>query len=469
MATSIADLDTWIQTPHENENLEFKEAKAQYDHTKLFRYSVALANEGGGKLILGITDKRPRAVCGSAAFPSPEDIARRIFEKVRFRVDVEVVNHPFGRVVVFHIPSRPRGTAYHLEGAYYMRSTEDTVPMSEDRLRHIFNEGKVEWSLEPAMLDVSSEDVVKLLDTPSYFDLLELPYPSAREAVLAKFASEELLIRSGSTWAITNLGALLFAKNLEAFEGLRRKAPRVVVYGGQGKDAIKRDLTGVKGYAVGFEGLIEFINSQTPSNEVVEQALRRQVKLFPELAIRELVANALVHQDLTETGASVMIELYADRLEISNPGVPLTAPDRFIDEYRSRNETLAGLMRRLGVCEELGSGIDKVVANAEAYQLPAPDFRVATYRTTAVLFAHKEFAEMDREERIRACYQHASLRYVLNQRMTNQTLRERFKLSEGKAETVSRIIRDAVDAGRIKPEDPTSGSKRYARYVPFWA
>ncbi|MHB9022484.1 MAG: ATP-binding protein, partial [Halothiobacillus sp.] len=206
-----------------------------------------------------------------------------------------------------------------------------------------------------------------------------------------------------------------------------------------------------------------------PSNEVIEQALRREVKMFPEIAVRELVANALIHQDFTQTGTSVMIEIYDDRMEISNPGKPFISPDRFIDEYQSRNERLADLMRRLGICEEKGSGVDKVVQAAEVFQLPAPDFRVGEKRTSAILFSHKVFEDMDRNDRIRATYQHCCLRYVMNEKMTNQSLRERFNLPEKKAEAVSRAIRDSVEAGKIKLADPEQASLRYRSYLPFWA
>lgn len=250
---------------------------------------------------------------------------------------------------------------------------------------------------------------------------------------------------------------------------MSRKAPRVIVYDGNSKLKTRLDKVGTKGYAVGFEGLLEFINSLIPANEIIERALRREVKMFPEIAVRELVANALIHQDFNETGTSVVVDIYSDRLEISSPGKPFIPPERFIDEYQSRNEKLADLMRRLGVCEEKGSEIDRVVERAEVYQLPAPDFRVGERHTVAVLFAHKDFEEMDRSDRVRACYQHCCLRYVTNEKMTNQSLRERFQLPEGKAETASRIIRDALDAGVIKLDDPESTSKRYAKYVPFWA
>ena len=470
-ATTMADVAHWLVAPRENEHLEFKEATLTYATDKLYRYCVALANEGGGKLVLGISDKPPRRVVGSGAFTDPADVASKIFQKLRFRVDVEEVSHTDGRLVVFHIPPRPTGTAYSVEGAYLMRSTEDTVAMSEDRLRQIFNEGKPDWSASPACDGIDGAEVVRLLDTQSYFDLLNVPYPKDRDGVLSRFKKENLIrTSSGGRWRITNLGAILFAKKLDEFGvDFARKAPRVVVYDDRNKLQTRSDQTGAKGYAVGFKGLIEVVSGLIPSNEVIEQALRKQVKMFPEIAIRELIANSLIHQDFGETGASVMVEIYSDRIEISNPGRPFISPDRFIDEYQSRNERVADIMRRLGMCEEKGSGVDKVVASAEAFQLPAPDFRVSERRTTAILFAHRKFEEMDAGDRVRACYQHCCLRYVTNQHMTNQSLRGRFSLSEAKSETVSRIIRDAVDDRRIKLADPSSTSKRYTKYVPFWA
>ena len=191
--------------------------------------------------------------------------------------------------------------------------------------------------------------------------------------------------------------------------------------------------------------------------------------MFPKQALRELIANALIHQDFCVTGTSIMIEMYSDRVEISNPGIPPIQIDRFIDEYRSRYEALANLMRRLGICEEKGSGIDKVVHLAEFLQLPAPDFRTAETRTTAILFTHQDFSEMSKADRVRACYQHCCLLYVSNQRMSNQTLRERFKLPESKAATVSLIIAATKETGLIKPDDTETSSTRYARYLPFWA
>ena len=469
MTTPVERIDSWRRANTEHENLEFKAARQQYDNEKLFGYCVAIANEGGGVLLLGVANDPPRPVVGTQAFNNVVGISAKIFEKLGFRVDVDEVEHPDGRVVVFQIPPRPRGTAYHLEGKYLMRSGESLVPMSEDRLRTIFDEGRPDWLGETARAGVSPDEVIELLDTQSYFDLLKLPYPTTRNAVLDRFNQERLISSSGTAFAISNLGALLFAKQLDRFDGLGRKGPRVIVYEGRGKMRTKRDQVGKKGYAVGFESLVQFVLSQAPANEVIEQALRREVPMYPPIMIRETVANALVHQDFQVTGASVVIEVFDDRLEISNPGLPSVEVNRFIDEYRSRNERLADLMRRFGVCEEKGSGIDKVVDLAEAFQLPAPEFRVDHIRTACILYGHRPFSEMTREDRIRACYQHSCLRYVMNSTMSNQSLRKRFGLPDDRAETASRVLRDTVDSGLIKAQDSSGGSKRFARYVPFWA
>lgn len=466
-------LQGWLNSPAETERLEFKEAKSNYPNDKLLRYCAALANEGGGYFILGVSDKLPRKVVGSLAYSSIKDlnhIKKAINDKFHFRVETYEINHPDGRVLVLDIPARPTGQPIQIDGTYLMRSGESLVAMTADKLKRIFAEGQTDWLSQIAKKDASADEVITLLDTQTYFDLCQLPYPTTREGVLERLCSENLITRSAQGWSISNLAAMLLAKKLEAFSlELARKAPRVVIYEGRDKLNTREDKPGVKGYAVGFESLVDFVHSSAPLNRSVEQVLREEVKMFPKQALRELIANALVHQDFLASGSSVMIEMYADRLEISNPGVPPISIDRFIDEYRSRNERLADLMRRFGICEEKGSGVDKVVKAAEQYQLPAPDFRASDFRTTAILFAHQNFSDMSKSDRIRACYQHCCLMYVSNQRMSNQSLRARFGIAESKAATVSLVIGATKEIGLIKADEADSSSTRYARYLPFWA
>lgn len=178
----------------------------------------------------------------------------------------------------------------------------------------------------------------------------------------------------------------------------------------------------------------------------------------------------MIHQDLGLSGTGPLVEIFDDRMEISNPGVPLIDPLRFIDHApRSRNEILADLMRRLGICEERGSGFDKVVFETEVFQLRAPDIRVDSTHTRVIMFGHQKLSDMNRNDKVRACYQHCALLCVSNKRMTNSTLRERFKIAEQDYPIASRIIRDTIDADLVKPEDPESKSRKHARYVPFWA
>lgn len=469
MATTPAQIDVWLQSRSEHQRLEFKEAKTQYDNTKLFKYCVALANEGGGVLLFGVTDKRPRKVVGSQAVNDPVGKSEEVFRAVGFRVDIEVVAHPNGRVVVFHIPSRPRGTAYHLDGAYLMRSGEELLPMSEDRLRKIFAEGLPDWLEEPARAAVTPQQVIDLLDTQGYFALLERPYPTTQKAVLEHLLAERLIDKFDSGYSVRRIGAILLARRLADFPDIARKAVRVVVYTDSSKVTTKLDQTWESGYAVGFRPLVAFVMSQLPQNEIVEEALRRKVKLVPEIVIRELVANAIIHQDFTLTGTSVMIEVYSNRVEISNPGEPIVPVERFIDGYQSRNERLADLMRRMHICEEKSSGIDQVIGAAESFQLPAPDFVVGHRRTSVVILGHRRFQDMDREARIRACYQHCVLRWVMREPMTNQSLRRRFRLPDSKSATASQIIAATLEAGRIKADEEAGTSKKLARYLPHWA
>ncbi|MFA6291400.1 MAG: ATP-binding protein [Victivallales bacterium] len=469
MSTTIEQINLWRSVQSEHQRLEFKEAKTQFDNSKLYKYCVAIANEGGGNLLLGIEDKPPRKVVGTAAFNNPVEMAEKLFQAVGFRVDIEEVLHPDGRVVVFHIPSRPKGTAYHLNGAYLMRNGEELAPMSEDQLRRIFAEGEPDWLEEPSMQGIDAPRVVELLDTQAFFELLKRPYPTDQTGVIDRLIQERLVDKQGEGYSIRRLGALLLAKRLVDFADISRKAPRVVVYNGNSKLNTKLDQIGTKGYAVGFQGLVRFAMGQLPQNEVIENALRKEVKMLPEITIRELIANALIHQDFSIGGTSVMVEIYDDRVEISNPGEPVVPVERLIDGYQSRNERLADLMRRMGICEEKGSGVDKVIQAVEVYQLPAPDFRTDFKRFSVLLSSPRDFETMDRNDRIRACYQHCCLRYVLNQKMTNQSLRERFKLPETKVAIVSQTIASAIEAGKIKVADPIQTSTRYRSYVPFWA
>jgi len=321
-----------------------------------------------------------------------------------------------------------------------------------------------------AKANVDESEVLKLLDYPSYFDLIDIPLPEERKAIIEKLSEEEIIIKNDAgTWDVTNLGAVLFAKELSRFKYLKRKAVRVIQYKGNSRIETIREQEGRRGYAVGFEELISYIDNLLPRNEIIGKALRKEHPIYPQLAIRELVANAIIHQDFSVRGTGPMVEIFSDRMEIADPGVPLVDSERFLDTPpKSRNEALASFMRRMGICEERGSGFDKVVFETESYQLPAPIVEVSSEHTKVILFTYKDLKEMTKEEKIRACYLHACLKYVTRDFLTNASLRERFGIKDKNSAIASRIIKDSTDRGVIKLKNLDT-APRYYKYLPFWS
>ncbi len=326
------------------------------------------------------------------------------------------------------------------------------------------------WEHAIARQYVSGDEVLDLLDYSSYFKLTKQPLPDNRRGVFDKLAAERLIKQDvGERWNITNLGAILFASDLTQFDSaVARKAVRFTAYAGKNRAAqVSHRVEGKKGYAVGFEGLIEFINGILPKNEHIDVALRTEEPLFPTIAVREVIANALIHQDMTISGAGPQVEVFQDRMEITNPGKPLVPADRMIDlPPRSRNEALASLMRRMGMCEEQGSGLDKVIASVEMFQLPPPLFREEGNAMQVVLYGPRNFAQMTPEERTRACYHHAVLKFLTGERMKNATLCERFGIESRNASQASVVIKKAKEIGLIREADPEHPR---AGYIPWWA
>lgn len=463
----------WVEFKHNNEN-----PQEIGEYLSALSNAAALSGKSHAYLVWGIEDGT-HAVLGTKFVPATAKrggeqleswLARLLTPRLHFQFHSVIVE---GRpVVILEIPrANDRPTAF--EGKEMIRIGANKKPLreypeQERALWRCFDQ--VPFEERVAVSGLAGGDAVALLDFPAYFQLLGMPLPADQAGILARLEGDGLLRRNDAgQWGVTNLGALLFGRDLNAFKGLARKAVRVIVYEGRGKLKTLREHEDHRGYAAGFSALIDHLNALLPRNEVVGRALRREVPMYPELAVRELVANALIHQDLSITGTGPTIEVFADRMEITNPGVPLVSIERFIDSPpRSRNEAVASLMRRMGICEERGSGVDKVVSETELYQLPAPSFEVPDGATRVVLYAPRPLNDMDRADRTRACYLHACLRYVERNPMSNASLRERFGIEPQNSAVASRIIKDALTAGQIRPYDPEQGY-RNARYLPWWA
>lgn len=430
-------------------------------------------------LVWGIEDSS-HSVTGTTFQPGTKTVGSQVFEfwlhkqlspvpTLQFRE----VDHPDGRVVLLEI-SAPTMAPIAFESVAYIRVGSATPKLSDDPAlyqRLIERMRPYSWESGIASSYLRPDDVLHLLDHRAYFKLLDLRSPETSEGILEALKADRLIREDvGGRWDITNLGAILFASDLRDFgSAIERKGVRFVRYDGKDKTAtVSHRHDGRRGYACGFEGLLSYINGLLPQNEHIGEAFRENHPLFPQLSVRELVANAIIHQDMTITGAGPTIELFEDRLEITNPGCPLVETTRMIDHPpRSRNEALASLMRRMRICEEQGSGLDKVFREVEIYQLPAPLLKASTNSMQVVLYGPRTFAEMSGEERVRACYFHTVLKFMAGERMKNASLCTRFGIDASKnAAQATGVIRKAIDAGLIKVADedhPRAG------YHPWWA
>ncbi len=462
----------WVEFKHNNHNPE-----EIGERISALANGACLLNQPFGYLVFGVANDT-HEVLGTTFSPSTykkgnELIEHWLMQRLSPKIDFRIYNFTYEDkdLVLFEIPAATSQPVLFVNESYIrVGSITRKLRDFSDKERKIWlSKPDAAFAKETALTSVSGGDIIDLLDSQAYFELFAVPYPTSREGVIEKFISDNLVAESRGSYDITNLGALLFAKDLSKFPKLSRKAPRVIVYDGKDKLKTLRDITGTRGYAVGFKGMIQYISSQLPANEEISKVIREKVSMYPEDSIRELVANSLIHQDFSERGIGPMVEIFNDRIEITNPGLPLIKPLRFIDEYQSRNEELASLMRRIGICEEKGSGIDRVIAQCEMFQLPAPDFQEKSNQTKVIMYAHKKLNDMDKQDKIRACYQHCCLRYISNNIMTNQSLRDRFGIEDQNAATASRIISDTVEDGFIKLADPNNKSRRYPKYIPMWA
>lgn len=337
----------------------------------------------------------------------------------------------------------------------------------------LLNSRTPRWEDLTASTLLPAEEILKALDFGPIFEALGRTPPSSASDILSWAAGERFIKPDVSGgYYITNLGAIAAAHKLDSFPGLDRKGIRVVIYNGTDRLQLKMEKEGARGYAVGFKGLLDFVVSQLPQSEVIQRAFRVKKTVYPELALRELIANALIHQDFTIKGSGPLVEIFKDRIVISNPGtlLPSKRLDRLIGtQPESRNEALAKAFRRYKICEELGSGLIKAGSEAELYGLPPIKFDMGDNFFRVTLFSPRSYAEMSSSERLSACYQHAVLKYCANETMTNKSLRERLKMPERHRSTVSVLIQQAIDHQLIKAADPDNISKKFTEYVPIWA
>lgn len=476
----LAIVDDLLALPDETTWAEFKGNNVNPDMIGRTVSSIAngarLADRPMGYIAWGVEDGT-RRIIGTTFEPAREKYGSQPLELWLAQMldpspalAFHTVQHAAGRVVLLEVPPATQ-VPVAFKRQPWIRIGSSVTLLADHRDREAALWARLQtfaWEKAIAVSFATSADVLNLLDYQSYYRLTGQPQPDDGSRVLTRLADDDLISPDvGGRWNILNLGAILLAQRLDTFDRLARKTVRIVDYEGKDRTRARRRLDIEEGYASGFANLLERVNDLLPMNEHIGQAFRQERRVYPEIAVRELVANALIHQDMTVTGAGPTIDVFADRIEITNPGQPLNDPKRLIDlPPRSRNEALAALMRRMRICEEGGTGLDKVVTAAEVYQLPAPDFRVEGANMRAVVFAPRSFSEMSTAERVRAAEQHAVLCYLTGSRMTNASLRARLGIAGQNAAQASRIIKEALAQGFIRSADP---DRPQAGYLPGWA
>jgi predicted HTH transcriptional regulator len=466
-----------ISLPSETETVEFKESKSNEDDIcktiSALSNSANLYDKKNAYLIFGVQDSTHNIV-GTNFLPCEERVGNEQLEfwlskmlnpRVDFRIYEFILENK--KIVIFEIPPAINQPT-KFNNIAYIRVGSATPKLSDypEKERKIWNNiNRKSFEKGIAKENVSVSEVLSLLDYAKYFSLTKQELPSETQQFTEKMYQHGLVKKVfDNCYDITNLGAILFAKNLKDFPTIKRKSVRVVLYKGNTRENRLKEQEGLFGYAISFESLLDYVNDKLPFNEVISKSLRKEAKMYPEVAIREFVANALIHQDLSISGAGPMIEIFDNRIEITNTGEPLIDTDRFIDNPpRSRNEDMASFMRQIGVCEEGGTGIDRALINIALYQLPAPNFEKYDNFTKVTLYAYKRLKDMTLDDKTRACFQHCVLKYVENSRMTNTTLRERLGIGEKNYPTASAIIKATIGKKLIKE------SEKPKEYVPFWA
>ena len=371
MSISVDELHTWMNV-NEGERLEFKEAKTQFHFEKLVKYCVALANEGGGRMILGVTDKLPRTVVGSRAFPDLERTKASLIERLRLRLDAEELQHPDGRVLVFQVPPRPIGVPLEYQGAYWMRGGESLIPMTQDRLRRIFAETGPDFSAEictAARLDDLNPAAVEVLRQLWQRKLPEQDISTRPDEQLLTDA--ELLVDGGVTYA-----ALVLLGTRSALGKHLAQAELIFEYRSNdvpGPAAERREFR--QGFLSVLDEVWRLVNQRNDRQHFQQGFFVWDVPTFNERVVREAVLNAVSHRDYRH-GGSVFVRQYPQRIEIVSPGgLPSgITPENILRQQNPRNRRIAEVLAKCGLVERAGQGFDLIFRECIRQSKPLPDF-----------------------------------------------------------------------------------------------
>jgi len=356
----------------EDEHVEFKEAKSGFRQNSLFEYGVALANEGGGQLVLGVTNRRPRRVVGTSAFENIEATKHNLLDALRLRVEIEEIAHSQGRVLVFTFPSRPIGMPLHLDGKYLMRSGESLVAMSADQLQRIFVEAGPDFSVEICSTASVADLEAEAIEVFRQRWFKKSGNPAIQSVRLEQLLEDsELALDGRVTYA-----ALILMGSRKALGRYLPQAELILEYRAS-EDQIEASqrFEFRQGFLNYHDDLWAQINARNEVTSIRDGLFRREIPAFNEDAVREAVLNAICHRDY-RLGGSIFVRQFPRRLEISSPGgLPSgITPDNILRKQSPRNRRLAEACSKCGLVERSGQGMDRIFDASLREGKGLPDF-----------------------------------------------------------------------------------------------
>lgn len=372
MTLSMEQLHGWMAQPSETEHLEFKEAKQQFDTDRLREYCVALANERGGRLILGVTNALPRRIVGTQAFRNLQGTREELYEALKMRVEADELIMPEGRVVVFEVPSRPIGSPLEYRGRYLMRVGEDVVAMTTEQIQRILSERLPDYSAQ-TLIGVGLE----ALEPKSIEDFRARWIRKSGNARLHTLSAEQLLDDAGllTDERITIAALVLFGTR----DAVRRHLPQAeVIFEYRSAEAAGPPQQR-ESFREGFFGfhdrLWELVNLRNDRQSYQEGFFRYDLLTFEEGPVREAILNAVCHRDYQSAG-SVFVRQYPRRLSVESPGgfPPGISVDNVLDRQLPRNRCIAEALEKCGLVERSGQGMNLIFESAVRSAKALPDF-----------------------------------------------------------------------------------------------
>ena len=364
-------LASWLTEP-EGEHLEFKEARENYQFDKLVKYCAALANEGGGKMILGVTDKRPRTIVGTHAFAEPARTVSGLVERLRLKIECEETQHQGGRVLIFHIPSRPLGMAVEADGAFWMRAGEALRAMTQDELRRIVLEAGPDYSAE-----VCAAAGIRDLDRAAVERFRGLWMEKSGNASLARVKVEQVLEDAElfSDGKITYAALILFGTRTALGRHLGQAETVFEYRSSEASIPYQQRLEFRQGFFAALDELWGAINLRNDVQQFQDGLFVRQIPTFNERVVREAILNAVTHRDYRLAG-SVFIRQFPQKLEVVSPGgLPAGITlDNILNRQSPRNRRVAEACAKCHLIERSGQGIDLMFRNLIEEGKPQPDF-----------------------------------------------------------------------------------------------